>query len=160
MKIVPCSLADTIMCTLFCVSNTGTTTNLLGYQINSGSPLVFLTFLLLVLVSFSHLNYFNTINGLYVSASSQCHQSWFIPYPAYKVLFNMTHTESHSLGSYHQLLPLQCQHTPCIPDIWNKVFPELDKFFHLSSPCKEFLFYASLSDREIDYPIIKHHLIC
>lgn len=84
-------------CLVFSVSNTGTTnTNLLGYQINSGSPLVFLNLLSLVLVSFSHLNYFNTINGLYVSASSQCHQSWFIPYPAYKVLFNTTHTESHS----------------------------------------------------------------
>lgn len=102
----------------------------------------------------------NTITGLYVSASSQCHQSWFTPYPAYKVLFNMTHTESHSFGSYHQLLPLQCQYTPCIPDIRNKVFPQLDKFFHLSSPCKEFLFYASVSDRQIYYPIIKYHLIC
>ena len=135
-------------CLVFSVSNTGATTNLPGYQINSGSLLVFLIFLSLVLVSFSHLNYFNTTTGLYTSASSQCHQSWFTPYPAYKVLFNITHTKSHSLGSYHQLLTRQCQHTPCIPDIWNnKVFPELDKFFHLSSPCKEFLFYASLSDR-------------
>lgn len=141
----------------FLISITNTITNLLGYQINLRSPLVFLLLavLLKLVTKFSHSSYFNAITVFYVSVSSLCPKVG----PCHPLPTGCSLT--WHIKSFPAVLPITSYHdcTLNIHPVFHEnksVLPLLGKFFHLTFTTQGIpLFYVSLSGRQIYYPITK-----
>lgn len=145
----------------FLISITNTITNLLGYQINLRSPLVFLLLavLLKLVTKFSHSSYFNAITVFYVSVSSLCPKVG----PCHPLPTGCSLT--WHIKSFPAVLPITSYHdcTLNIHPVFHEnksVLPLLGKFFHLTFTTQGIpLFYVSEWQTDL-LSYHKNHLLC